>query len=83
MKHSNIIHLCGHSVVIRVALCLFGLSMFQWIEAENRKNKRLKADEMIYLVHADELRYDQFGPTGDAQIVKGRVHFTHQGSSLW
>lgn len=83
MKHSNIIHLCGHSVVIRVALCLFGLSMFQWIEAENSKNKRLKADEMIYLVHADELRYDQFGPTGDAQIVKGRVHFTHQGSSLW
>jgi hypothetical protein len=42
-----------------------------------------KADEKVYLVHADELRYDQYGPVPDAQIVKGRVHFTHKGSSLW
>jgi lipopolysaccharide export system protein LptA len=66
-----------------MVLCLFGLSLFQTIGAAGRKGKRMSMDERVYLVHADILKFDQFGPNPDAQIVKGRVHFTHQGASLW
>lgn len=48
-----------------------------------RKKPRKKTDERVYLVHADELRYDQYSAVPDAQILKGKVHFTHSGSQLW
>ena len=41
-----------------------------------------KADNRVYLVHADELYYDQYGNRPDAQIVKGNVSFRHKGASL-
>lgn len=80
MNFSGIIrYICGHRTIIVVTLCLFELCLVSRSIAGTGK----KADEKVYLVHADELRYDQYGPIPDAQIVKGRVHFTHKGSSLW
>ena len=80
MNFSGIIrYICGHRTIIVVVLCLFELCLVSRSIADTGK----KADEKVYLVHADELRYDQYGPVPDAQIVKGRVHFTHKGSSLW
>ncbi|MFC2701233.1 OstA-like protein [Segatella oris] len=80
MNFSGIIrYICGHRTIIVVTLCLFELCLVSRSIAGTGK----KADKKVYLVHADELRYDQYGPVPDAQIVKGRVHFTHKGSSLW
>ena len=80
MNFSGIIrYICGHRTIIVVVLCLFELCLVSRSIAGTGK----KADKKVYLVHADELRYDQYGPVPDAQIVKGRVHFTHKGSSLW
>jgi lipopolysaccharide export system protein LptA len=84
MKFSNIIrYIFGHRIVVPAVLCLFGLSLFQTIGAAGRKVRRVNMDDRVYLVHADILKFDQFGPNPDAQIVKGRVHFTHKGASLW
>ncbi len=69
-----------HRVILTMILCLFVLGM---LHAADRKGKRKKVeDERVYLVHADELRYDMYGPNPDAQIVKGRVAFTHKGARL-
>ena len=84
MNFSNIKrYIFGHRIVVPAVLCLFGLSIFQTIGAAGRKSKRVNMDDRVYLVHADILKYNQMGPNPDAQIVKGRVHFTHQGASLW
>ena len=80
MNFSGIIrYICGHRTIMVVVLCLFELCLVQRLFAVAGK----KVDEKVYLVHADELRYDQYGAVPDAQIVKGRVHFMHKGSSLW
>ncbi|BCS85644.1 MULTISPECIES: OstA-like protein [Prevotella] len=84
MKFSNIIrYIFGHRIVVAAVLCLFGLSLFQTLGAAGRKVRRVNMDDRVYLVHADILKFDQFGPNPDAQIVKGRVHFIHKGASLW
>ena len=44
--------------------------------------KRKTVDDRVYLVHADELKFDMYGPNPDAQIVKGHVHFRHRGATL-
>lgn len=44
--------------------------------------KKGKQDSRVYLVHADELRYDMNAGYPPAQIVKGRVSFRHQGATL-
>lgn len=51
--------------------------------AAPKSKKRKKTDERVYLVHADELRYDIYSAVPDAQILKGKVHFTHAGAQLW
>lgn len=45
--------------------------------------KTKKGDQRVYLVHSDELKYDEQGPTPDAQIAKGHVQFRHQGAYVW
>ncbi len=47
-----------------------------------RNTKKRPEGERVYLLHADELRYDMFGRNPDAQIVKGKVSFMHQGGHL-
>lgn len=75
--HNNI--LSGHRIIFCLILCLVVSGML----ARSRKRVRPKIDERIYLVHADELKYDMFGPVPEAQIVKGKVHFRHAGAQLW
>lgn len=83
MKKSNSIFSNRHRAVFTTVLCLFGFCLMWAVAAPKNKKKRQKTDERVYLVHSDELRYDQFSSVPDAQIVKGRVHFTHAGAQLW
>lgn len=78
-QHNDNVLKHGHRVIIVMVLCFFvlGLSM-----AAGRKARRKPVDDRVYLLHADELRYDVYGPNPDAQIVKGHVSFRHQGSRL-
>lgn len=67
-----------------MVLCLFGLYAAGAYTASKARHRRPATDERVHLVHADELRYDMYG--GDApgaQIVKGKVHFSHAGTHLW
>lgn len=72
----------GHRIVVLMVLCLFGLCVLQSMTPA-RKRKAKPKDDRVYLVHSDELRYDMYGPNPNAQIAKGRVHFSHQGAQLW
>lgn len=82
-KDSKIAYSTGHKTVIITILCLFTLSLLPIVGAPKKRNKKIAKDEKVYLVHADELRYDQFSATPDAQIVKGKVQFRHGGTRLW
>ena len=41
-----------------------------------------KAEKRVYLVHADELRYDRW-QNNDAQVLRGNVEFEHDGAKLY
>ena len=72
----------GHRIFFILILCLFGFCLVQAMQAPRKKNKKRPVGERVYLLHADELRYDMFGRNPDAQIVKGKVSFMHQGGHL-
>ncbi len=72
----------GHRNITVMILCLFGLWMIPSF-AFYQKGKKKAVDERVYLIHSDELFYDQYGNIPDAQIVKGNVHFRHRGADLW
>ncbi len=71
----------GHRIWFVMVLCLFGFCLVQAMQAPRKKNKRPQGDR-VYLLHADVLKYDMFGDNPDAQIVKGKVSFLHQGAHL-
>ena len=71
----------GHRISLILILCLFGFCLVQAMLAPRKKSNRPKGDR-VYLLHADELRYDMYGSNPDAQIVKGKVSFSHQGAHL-
>lgn len=72
----------GHRIFFILILCLFGFCLVQAMQAPRKKHKKRLEGERVYLLHADELRYDMFGRNPDAQIVKGKVSFMHQGGHL-
>ena len=72
----------GHRIFFILILCLFGFCLVQAMKAPRKKHKKRPEGERVYLLHADELRYDMFGRNPDAQIVKGKVSFMHQGGHL-
>ena len=72
----------GHRVITLMVLCLFGLCVVQSMTPARKRRAKPK-DDRVYLVHSDELRYDMYGVNPNAQIAKGRVHFSHQGAQLW
>lgn len=74
----------GHRVIFTMVLCLFvmAIASLTVFAAPRKKTKKKAVDDRVYLIHADELRYDQYGPNPDAQIVKGHVSFRHQGAHL-
>ena len=77
-RFSNI---SGHRMALLAVLCLFGLSIL--CAAGPKKKHRKKSDERVYLIHADELKYDLYGSNPGAQIAKGKVAFRHDGGNLW
>lgn len=81
-NHKNIIaQIHGHRIIFTMILCFFVIGLLS-AAGQRGKRKRKPTDERVYLIHADELKYDTYGPNPDAQIVKGRVSFRHQGSHL-
>ena len=72
----------GHRIFFILILCLFGFCLVQAMQAPRKKHKKRPVGERVYLLHTDELRYDMFGRNPDAQIVKGKVSFMHQGGHL-
>lgn len=73
----------GHRAVMRAVLCLLvvgGAAIWAlWPTAAAAQGD----DERVYLVHADELKYDSYGPNPLAQVANGSVHFIHQGADMW
>lgn len=82
MKKQNPINLNWHRTVTLTVLCLFVFCLFSAVAAPYKQKKRKKTDERVYLVHADQLSYDVYSAVPDAQILRGKVHFTHAGSQL-
>lgn len=84
MTHNNIkIRLQGgHRIIMMLVLCLFGLCLIASSLRLPAPKKPAK-DDRVYLVHADELKYDAYGLNPRAQIAKGKVHFRHNGANLW
>lgn len=78
-SHKQQHHGGGHRTIQALVLCLLVLAT----AATGATRKGRKADSRVHLIHADELRYNLYGPTPDAQIVKGKVHFEHDGAQLW
>ena len=72
----------GHRILSMMILCLFGFYLVQAMQAPRRQTKKRPQGDRVYLLHSDELKYDMFGPHPDAQIVKGKVSFLHQGGHL-
>ena len=80
----------GYRVALFAVLCLFGLSLLaqsgrrgKSSKARHRARTERKQDaKRVYLVHADVLHYDQM-KMPDAQILNGKVHFTHNGARLY
>ena len=79
-QHNNIKN--GHRIFFALILCLFGFSLVLAMQAPKKKHKKRPQGDRVYLLHADELRYDMYGSNPDAQIVKGKVSFMHQGGHL-
>ena len=67
-----------------VILGLLVLAMvFAMQPARKRAPRKKKVeDKRVYLVHADNLHYNQF-QNGDAQVLHGNVHFRHMGANLY
>ncbi len=69
------------TLLVAVA-CLFGLCLVARPSLPVKKAERPKDDERVYLVHADRLRYDQYGDNPRAQVLNGNVEFHHKGARL-
>lgn len=70
-----------HRLILTMILCLFALGLITALAAPRKRAKKV-VDERVYLNHADELKYDIYGPNPEAQIAKGRVSFRHRGVTL-
>ncbi len=75
-------HLNGHRIMLIVFLCLFGLCLSQAMRPSKKHQDTREKGDRVYLLHADELYYDQWGNNPEAQILKGKVKFSHQGGIL-
>ena len=71
-----------HGAAYSIVLCLFVLCSTLGANAQQRKGRAASDDERVYLLHSDELLYDQYGNNPDAQIVRGHVAFSHKGARL-
>ena len=72
----------GHRTVFLTFLCLFVLFLLGSVSAQKRRKATRIVDDKVYLIHADVLKYDMYGPNPEAQIAKGKVKFSHKGATL-
>lgn len=66
---------------VTIGLVLLGM-VFAMQPARKRAPRKQVADKRVYLVHSDNLHYDQFR-NNDAQVLHGNVHFRHVGANLY
>ena len=66
--------------ILSIAVLVFAMAVTP--ARKRAPRKKVQQDKRVYLVHADNLHYDQF-KNGDAQILKGHVHFRHVGANLY
>ena len=82
MRLATLSKIFSYRTVLLLILCLVGINIVATSDAARGKRRVVK-DNRVYLIHSDELKFDMFGPNPGAQIVKGNVHFSHQGAQLW
>ena len=68
-------------VLFIVSLVVIGM-VFAMQPAKKRTPRKRAEDKRVYLVHSDNLHYDQY-QNGDAQVLHGNVHFRHNGADLY
>ena len=83
MKRNGIavINRRGITTVFLCALCLAACAAMSLRHAVASQPPR-NDPKRVYLVHADELRYDRFR-NNDAQVLTGSVQFEHEGARLY
>ncbi len=72
----------GHRTAFVAILCLFVVGLVGAMPPTRKRTSKQPADEKVYLIHSDVLKYDMYGPNPEAQIAKGRVAFKHKGATL-
>ncbi len=66
-----------------VIIGVVGLALvFAMQPARKRTTPKKTEDKRVYLIHSDNLHYDQFR-NNDAQVLYGNVHFRHAGANLY
>ena len=69
--------------LLSIVIAFVVLSMaFAAMPAKKRTPRKKTEDKRVYLVHSDNLHYDQY-QNGDAQVLDGKVHFRHNGADLY
>lgn len=76
-------HSIGHKVATQAILCRLTVCATAIGLLSSVTTAAQGDDERVYLVHADELKYDSYGPNPLAQVANGNVHFIHQGADMW
>lgn len=67
-------------MVLLLAFCC--MVLYGAMPSRPRRAKKQARDQRVYLVHADELRYDRWR-NNDAQVLVGKVQFEHAGAKLF
>jgi len=84
MNGKTIIQHVVHRSILMMLLCVLCMPLVlaaSMTSAVKPKTKK-KAEKRVYLVHADELRYDRW-QNNDAQVLRGHVEFEHDGAKLY
>lgn len=68
--------------ILAAAVLVFAFAATPRKRTPRKKARTAKQDKRVYLVHADNLHYDQYR-NGDAQVLHGHVHFRHVGANLY
>lgn len=72
----------GRRSILMVLLCSLCFVVFAAIPSRPKSQKGRQEPKRVYLVHADELKYDRW-QNDDAQILRGSVEFEHDGAHLY
>ena len=69
-------------LLVLLGLVVLGMVFAMQPARKRTQRKKAEQDKRVYLVHADNLHYDQY-LNGDAQVLNGNVHFRHVGANLY